>query len=356
MTSFIHRIEVHYKQDPRLKSRTDRIRSLGIPISELHLIDIYTIATGSQNFTKDELRRIGAQLINPVVQEYTVDTATMADFDYAIEVGFFPGSLIMSVQRQNRPSRIFSRSGLKKGNLSSSLTFLCLREPASGFAPETSVNACKSPRKPGPYQDIRGVRKQGAWIRLCRMSGYMNSRPQKPLTLISMTQTLQGLGKEGILDPITGQRRGPLALDLAQLHTIRDYFQKKAGSRQMWNSSRSPRRGASTANIRSLRHRWMTMSQKVSIKPTSRQPPTKSGRRKGRKISACTVFTDNSGAIIFDEHYLVTHKVETHNSPSALDPFGGALTGIVGVNRDTIGFGLGAKPCLNLLWVLCRRS
>ena len=46
--------------------------------------------------------------------------------------------------------------------------------------------------------------------------------------------------------------------------------------------------------------------------------------------------------------YLVTHKVETHNSPSALDPFGGALTGIVGVNRDTIGFGLGAKPCINI--------
>jgi phosphoribosylformylglycinamidine synthase II len=60
------------------------------------------------------------------------------------------------------------------------------------------------------------------------------------------------------------------------------------------------------------------------------------------------VFTDNSGAIVFDDQYLVTHKVETHNSPSALDPFGGALTGIVGVNRDTIGFGLGAKPCINV--------
>ena len=36
--------------------------------------------------------------------------------------------------------------------------------------------------------------------------------------------------------------------------------------------------------------------------------------------------------------------METHNSPSALDPFGGAITGIVGVNHDTIGFGMGAKP------------
>src|SRR5947209_16897359 len=61
-----------------------------------------------------------------------------------------------------------------------------------------------------------------------------------------------------------------------------------------------------------------------------------------------SVFTDNSGAIIFDDNYLITHKVETHNSPSALDPYGGAITGIVGVNRDTIGFGLGAKPVANL--------
>ena len=91
MTSFVHRIEVHYKQDPRLKSRTDRIRSLGIPVSTLHLVDIYTISTSSRNFTHDELCRIGAQLTNPVVQEYTIDTPTEAVFDYAIEVGFLPG-------------------------------------------------------------------------------------------------------------------------------------------------------------------------------------------------------------------------------------------------------------------------
>jgi len=59
------------------------------------------------------------------------------------------------------------------------------------------------------------------------------------------------------------------------------------------------------------------------------------------------VFTDNSGAIVFDKDWLITDKVETHNSPSALDPFGGAITGIVGVNRDTIGFGMGAKPIIN---------
>jgi phosphoribosylformylglycinamidine synthase subunit PurSL len=60
-----------------------------------------------------------------------------------------------------------------------------------------------------------------------------------------------------------------------------------------------------------------------------------------------SVFHDNSGVISFDEETLICFKVETHNSPSALDPYGGAITGIVGVNRDIIGTGKGAKPIFN---------
>src|SRR3989344_9483006 len=66
-------------------------------------------------------------------------------------------------------------------------------------------------------------------------------------------------------------------------------------------------------------------------------------KQKAKSKDICvSVFSDNSGAIKFDNKYLITHKVETHNSPSALDPFGGAITGVVGVNRDALGFGLGA--------------
>ncbi|MBN2737349.1 MAG: phosphoribosylformylglycinamidine synthase subunit PurL [Spirochaetales bacterium] len=65
-----------------------------------------------------------------------------------------------------------------------------------------------------------------------------------------------------------------------------------------------------------------------------------------------SVFHDNSGVIQFDDETCVCFKVETHNSPSALDPYGGAITGIVGVNRDIIGTGMGAKPIFNTN-VLC---
>ena len=60
-----------------------------------------------------------------------------------------------------------------------------------------------------------------------------------------------------------------------------------------------------------------------------------------------SVFQDNSGVIRFDDKYNVCFKVETHNHPSALEPFGGANTGIGGVIRDPMGTGLGAKPILN---------
>lgn len=60
-----------------------------------------------------------------------------------------------------------------------------------------------------------------------------------------------------------------------------------------------------------------------------------------------SVFKDNSGIIRFDKKHNVCFKVETHNHPSALEPYGGAGTGIGGVIRDPLGTGLGAKPIIN---------
>jgi len=68
---------------------------------------------------------------------------------------------------------------------------------------------------------------------------------------------------------------------------------------------------------------------------------------KGKEDFCLSVFVDNAGVIKFNDRYNLVFKVETHNSPSALDPYGGALTGIVGVNRDPFGTGLGAKLIFN---------
>jgi len=67
---------------------------------------------------------------------------------------------------------------------------------------------------------------------------------------------------------------------------------------------------------------------------------------------AVSLFKDNAGIVRFDSKLDLCIKVETHNSPSALDPYGGALTGILGVNRDIMGTGMGARPVANMN-VLC---
>ncbi len=60
-----------------------------------------------------------------------------------------------------------------------------------------------------------------------------------------------------------------------------------------------------------------------------------------------SVFKDNAGVITFDDADAVCFKVETHNHPSAIEPYGGAATGAGGVIRDILGTGLAAKPIAN---------
>ena len=157
---------------------------------------------------------------------------------------------------------------------------------------------------------------------------------------------LTKIGKEGIVGP-DGNRNGPLALPLDYMLAIQAYFREQG-------------RAPTDIELESLAQTWsehckhtIFADQIDSIKEGLYKKYIKGATEeiraaKGKKDFCVSVFSDNSGAIDFDDKHMNTHKAETHNSPSALDPFGGAITGIVGVNRDTMGFGLGAKPVANM--------
>lgn len=92
---------------------------------------------------------------------------------------------------------------------------------------------------------------------------------------------------------------------------------------------------------------FKTHIRKPSLEIMAKQP--------GRALS---VFVDNAGVLALEgpegqpTDWAYCLKMETHNSPSAISPYGGASTGIVGVHRDILGTGLGALPVAN--WdVLC---
>jgi phosphoribosylformylglycinamidine synthase len=320
---------------------------LGFPVDKVHLIDVYTLATSSRDFTPGELSQVAGQLVNPVVQDYTVDRATTAVFDYALEVGFLPGVTdnVGMTARQTIEDYFSMKFCEGDAVYTSQLFLVCGKMTPASLQKLASVLA-----NPLVNRVITRTRQE---------YGTKGMDPVVPAVCLHELPTagtvdldldeeeLARLGKEGIPDCHTGQRRGPLALDLAQLITIRDYFHQQG-------------RKPTDVELESLAQTWSehckhtifasAMDDDVpgGLYKTYIQAATNTIRKeKGDRDICVTVFTDNSGSIIFDDHYLVTHKVETHNSPSALDPFGGALTGIVGVNRDTIGFGLGAKPCIN---------
>ncbi len=73
----------------------------------------------------------------------------------------------------------------------------------------------------------------------------------------------------------------------------------------------------------------------------------RSAEEDGKGDWLVSVFDDNAGVVKLDDIHGVAIKVETHNHPSAIEPYGGAATGIGGCIRDIIGTGLAAKPIAN---------
>ncbi|MCX5697092.1 MAG: phosphoribosylformylglycinamidine synthase subunit PurL [Candidatus Omnitrophica bacterium] len=151
-------------------------------------------------------------------------------------------------------------------------------------------------------------------------------------------------------------RDGQLFLNLAEMAQIKNYF-KKLGRNptdceletiaQTWSehcAHKTFRGKIDYTEFIKVRGRKIARKKKIdNLLKTTIMKVTK----ELKKPWCVSVFKDNSGVIRFDEKHNVCFKVETHNHPSALEPFGGANTGIGGVIRDPLGTGLGAKPILN---------
>jgi len=99
--------------------------------------------------------------------------------------------------------------------------------------------------------------------------------------------------------------------------------------------------GNSVAALRPCTYRYDNL-----LKDTIAQATTEL-IKEGRGPTCLSVFKDNAGIIALDDRYGIAFKVETHNHPSAIEPYGGSATGIGGVIRDVLGCGLGAKPIAN---------
>lgn len=249
---------------------------------------VYTI---DKKLSNNDYEKIGRMLINPVIQSFEVNQMKLPEkAGRFMEIGFLPG--------------VTDNAGTTAQECIEDLLKIKFKAGEKVYTSQLLFDSRQADNLINPLIQRLAV----------------NQRLLLPK--VSLSNKAKVLSQNKIL-----------ALDRRELKTIKDYFKQE-------------KRRATDIEMESIAQTWSEhCKHKIFHKFFNKY--IKAATAKINKSFCASVFTDNSGAIEFDKDWLVTHKVETHNSPSALDPFGGAITGIVGVNRDALGFGLGAKPVIN---------
>lgn len=148
-------------------------------------------------------------------------------------------------------------------------------------------------------------------------------------------------------------KEGQLYLQLAEMQTIRQAFRDQGREptdieletiAQTWSEHCSHK--TLKGRVRYTDENGTREFQNL-LKETVFGATVEIRKRLGTKDWCVSVFQDNAGVVTFNEREHVCFKVETHNHPSAIEPYGGANTGLGGVIRDPIGTGMGAKPICN---------
>jgi phosphoribosylformylglycinamidine synthase II len=330
------RIEVlAHDQDGRAKTLEKTLAAKG-KSAQVRVVDVYT----SENETAAKPEFMNS-LGNPVTQKIN---APLDDFDWALEIGFLPG---VTDNVGHTASELLELSGAQNDNACYSARLYLVK----GNVEKADIEALSTDISNALIQRITIKSKSefdndGGMDAIIPRVALVNKGATTDTVSLDVTdEELERIGKEGIADA-DGSRRGPLGMSLPYMKAVQDYFKSEG-------------RAPTDIELETLAQTWSEHCKHTIFaapiddvadglyKHYIKRATKEIRAAKGDDDICVSVFSDNAGGIIFDENYLITDKVETHNSPSALDPFGGAITGIVGVNRDCIGFGQGAKPIIN---------
>ncbi|HQB29216.1 MAG TPA: AIR synthase-related protein [Syntrophales bacterium] len=354
----VHRIEVGFREgvrDAMGEKTRDRIADhLGIPVVSVRTAEVYTVEGDLSPADLDAAAR--GPLSDPVIQEFSVDRPWPSDCDWIIEVGFRPGvtdnvgrtagealALLYGTPRR-KDLRVYTS---RKYMLGGSLTRSDAERIASGILANDLIQ----------HYEIRKGRSRDP---------REGESPYVPRVHIQDDPSVEVIDldvSDEVLQNISATR--VLALTVEEMRGIRGYLKDPAVREERRKAGLGP--GITDVELECLAQTWSEhCKHKIfnslityedekgnrevidSLFKTCIKGATREIREAmGEKDWCLSVFVDNAGVIRFNDRFNLVFKVETHNSPSALDPYGGALTGIVGVNRDPFGTGKGAKLIFN---------
>ncbi|MBP7341099.1 MAG: phosphoribosylformylglycinamidine synthase [Syntrophaceae bacterium] len=353
------RIEVGFKEGIRdaLGEKTKKriADNLGLPVVNVATIEVYTVAGG---LTAGELRRAAeGPLSDPVIQAYAINQPLAKNFDWLIEVGFRPGVTdnVGKTAREAITLLLGERIGERRISVYTSRQYLIsgpisktdAENIASGLLANDLIERHQVISRaefdfengmPAHVPQVTGKDEpQVATINLTKLDAAALVKISQEKLLALNLEEMQAIASH-FADPAVVKARRKFGLDEnttdVELECLAQTWSEHC-KHKIFNSLIDYTDGRTKKTINSL--------FKTYIKGSTE----KIRKAKGRKDFCLSVFVDNAGVIKFNDDHNLVFKVETHNSPSALDPYGGALTGIVGVNRDPFGTGLGAKLIFN---------
>jgi phosphoribosylformylglycinamidine synthase len=352
------RVEVGLKEGIR-DARGERVKReihehLGIALDQVKTIDVYTIdADLSQQVVEAAAQ---GPFSDPVIQNYAINRPLASQFDVLIEVGFRPG-VTDNVGRTSREALQYLVGhplGAHEGVFTSVQYLLTGRideDAAERIAAGFLGNSLIQRWTIIPAADFN--RKTGVPVTVPRVVSTAEPKVLE-IDLNVSDEELMRISREGVL-----------ALNLEEMKVIQAFANDPQNQAERIKVGLTA--GLTDVELEALAQTWSEhckhkiFSAKInyddgtghtetidSLFKTFIVGVTRDVRAaKGKDDFCLSVFKDNAGVIRFNDDWSLVFKVETHNSPSALDPYGGALTGIVGVNRDPFGTGMGARLIFN---------
>lgn len=329
---------------------------LGIALESVRTIDVYTV--DAQLSDEEVAAAAFGPFCDPVVQEVAINRPLARDFDILIEVGFRPGVTDNVGRTAKEAIQYLTGRPFAEGEavytsvqylLKGDVDVAAAERIAAGFlangliqrwtiVPATSFDFSKGLPASVPKVDVGGHR-----------------IAVQEIDLDVSDDALMRISRDGML-----------ALTLEEMKVIQAFARDQQVIAERQKVGLGPR--LTDCELEALAQTWSEHCKHKIFAARIDYEDTTTGERReinslfksyivratkelreraGQDDICLSVFKDNAGVIRFTDDWSLVFKVETHNSPSALDPYGGALTGIVGVNRDSFGTGLGARLLFN---------
>ncbi len=301
------------------------------PLDHLEIEKIFQI---KKPLTKEQLETIASgPLADPILEESTLEGQADDNFDWRIEIGYKPGLTDNSGNTAQATIEDALKVSFSNDERVDSLTCYKLK----GALTFTEVRKLSEELLANPLIEEIRIEK-------------LHQHQVEEVDLNVDDHQLLEISKD----------RG-LALNIDEMRGIKQYFNRTEvmEERSEWGLPSCP----TDVEIEAIAQTWSEHCKHKIFNATITYTRGEESQKidslfqtyiKGAtdKLSnecdwLVSVFHDNAGIIRFTDTHNIAFKVETHNSPSALDPYGGALTGILGVNRDIIGVGIGAKLIAN---------